>query len=181
MEGERPTPDHAARPRRVLLVRLAAWGAVLVLAVVAFNVRAGASDPDQGANGEQRNGTTSQGEGIWVVTGGDRVQEVGLTWEFACSDGSFEKVAGTFRARDLHRDGRSFWSEDEGVVGPEKDGWVEHVRSEVRGTAAPSGALSGTAAAELWLERGVERRAICRSGRVHWSIPASSPASATGE
>jgi hypothetical protein len=172
MEGERAMPDDAARLRRVFLVRIAAWGTVLVLAVIAFNVRAGASGPDQGANGAQRNGTTSQGDGVWAVVDGDRVRELGMNWELECDNGSdFESFGGTYQESDLRFDGRSFRGEDESESRTDDGGWVAHYKSELSGTSEPDGTLSGSTAAVVWFQRGAERGAVCRSGAVRWSIP----------
>lgn len=157
--------------RRVWRVRLAAWGTVLVMAVVAFNVRTGAPDPDEGANGPPRNGTTDQGEAVWAVAD-ERVREFGITWEFGCDDGTeLREFSATYRQGQLRYDGRSFRATDESRLRGGRDGWVPHVRSELSGRPGPSGELSGHASAVLWFQRGTERGPLCRSGRVGWSIP----------
>ena len=172
MEGQPPTTDHAAALRRVFLVRLAAWGAVLALAVIAFNVRGGTSDPEQGANGEQRDGLTSQGAGMWAVVDGKRVRELGMTWRVECDNGEeLDTFSGTFHTSDLSHEGRTVRAEDERELPGEGDGWVAHVKTELTGELEPTGNLSGHSTAVVWFQRGVERGTVCRSGRVSWSIP----------
>jgi hypothetical protein len=164
--------DEAATARGTWRIRLAAWGAVLVLAVVAFNVRAGAApDVDNGANGEQRNGTTSQGQAIWAVVDGDRVRELSVTWEFTCDGGGeLEPFGGTFRSGDFSYDGREFTIEDRSELPESEDGWVAHVKVELGGRSEADGGASGDSAAVMWFQRGDERGAVCRSGPVSWSV-----------
>jgi hypothetical protein len=176
MEGEVPPQfDEATVHRRIWIVRMAAWGTVLVLAVIAFNLRAGASaGTEHGANGPQLNGRTSQGQPIWAVMEGDRVREVDLTWHFECEGGgSLEPWGGTFRDSTDHfaYDGREFSVNDQGELPESPDGWVAHVKVELNGRADPGGGASGSSAAVMWFERGTERGAVCRSGRVAWSVP----------
>jgi hypothetical protein len=173
MEGDCPTPHDAATLRRVFLVRLAAWGTVLVLAVIAFNVRAGASGgTEQGANGEQRNGTTSQHRGMWAVVDGERVRELGMTWDLECDNGShFKSFSGTYHESDLRFDGRSLRGDDESESRADDDGWVAHYKSELSGTVGSDGSIAGDSAAVAWFQRGTERGAVCRSDPVGWSVP----------
>jgi hypothetical protein len=172
--GERPPLDEAAVHRRVFLVRLAAWGTVLILAVVAFNLRAGASPAtDHGANGPQVNGRTSQGRPIWAVMEGDRVREIDITWGFTCDNGGeLEPWGGTFRdsTDEFDWNGNEFSFEDRAELPPNESGWVTHVKVDVRGRGE-DGRASGDSGAVMWWERDGERGTVCRSGRVTWSIP----------
>jgi hypothetical protein len=159
--------------RNVWRVRFAAWGTVLVLAVVAFNLRAGAStDVENGANGDQVNGTTNQGRAIWAVMEGERVRELGMTWEFECEDGSeLEPFGATFHSADVHHDGKRFRIADEREFPEDPDGWVAHVKVELGGRSEPAGTVSADSAAVMWFQRGAERGVVCRSGPVSLSIP----------
>jgi hypothetical protein len=152
-----------------LHVRLAAWGTVLVLAAIAFNVRAGSGDVDQGANGPQLNGRTSQGLPIWAVLDqeGERVREIRMVWKVRCEDGQAIDPVGLV-ARDSvksfrHRAGGFTFGEtrefDEG------DGWTSTVRSRIDG-----GRSGGTASAEVRFEQSGVDGFTCRSGRVRWSV-----------
>jgi hypothetical protein len=151
-------------------VRLAAWGTVLLLAVVAFNVRAGAGEEvDQGANGAQLNGRTSQDLPIWAVLDedGERVREIRMVWKVRCDEGARIKPFGLV-ARDSVRGFRSRagWFEfadtrrfDEGR------GWTSIVRSRIQG-----GTGGGTASVEIRFQQGDVDGFTCRSGRVSWSV-----------
>lgn len=170
MEPERPVGVR----RRVWMVRLAAWGTVLVLAVIAFNLRAGSSTGDyQGANGEQLNGSTAQKQAIWAVMDGDKVRELDITWRFECDNGGeIEPWGGTFRDATDHFEwhGSEFSFEDEGELPRTDEGWVPRVRVEVSGRGE-EGHASGESGAVMWWKRGRERGTVCRSGRVSWSVP----------
>src|SRR3712207_6366219 len=112
--------------RRVWPVRLAAWGTVLVLAVIAFNVRAGADRIEHGANGAQVNGETSQRLPIWAVVGDERVREMRMVWRFDCDNGrELEAFGVTLRdsVDGFTFSGREFDFEDEREP-PATDGWV---------------------------------------------------------
>lgn len=152
-----------------LHVRLAAWGTVLVLAVIAFNVRAGSGDVDQGANGPQLNGRTSQGLPIWAVLDeeGERVREIRMVWKVRCEDGQAIDPVGLV-ARDSvdgfkRRGGGFAFAEtrefDEG------DGWTSTVRSRIEGASA-----SGTASVEIAFRQSDVDGFTCRSGPVRWSV-----------
>ncbi len=154
------------------LVRLAAWGTVLVMAVVAFNVRTGASAPDR--RGELRNGRTDERAPVWAVVDGETVQELGITWDFECEDGTeLRKFSATFGPGQLRREGRQFRATEGSTLREAPDGWVPHVRSELSGRVETGGTVTGTSEALLWFQRGSERGAVCRSGPVSWTIPAT--------
>ncbi|HEX8648592.1 MAG TPA: hypothetical protein VF715_16985 [Thermoleophilaceae bacterium] len=152
-----------------LHVRLAAWGTVLVLAVVAFNLRTGAADVDHGANGPQLNGRTSQGLPIWAVldSDGQRVREIRMVWRVRCDGGNAIDPVGLvarasadgFRRRDggfAFAQTREF---DEG------DGWTSRVRSRIDGSAT-----SGTASVEVRFRQHDVEGFTCRSGPIRWSV-----------
>ena len=179
MEPERPEtqagPDEAALQRRVFMVRMAAWGTVLLLAVIASNLRAGSSDgADQGANGSQLNGRTSQGLPIWAVVDGTRVHEIRMTWHFDCGDdGELEPFGGTFREStdEFEFDGRRFEVEVDDDFPEGADGWTAHLKAEIAGSTSGEGRASGTSSAVMWFTRGSERGSTCHSERVRWSLP----------
>jgi hypothetical protein len=151
-----------------LHVRLLAWGTVLVVAAIAFNVRAGAGpDVDHGTNGPQLNGHTSQGQPIWAVVEDGRVREIRMVWEVRCDEGARIKPFG-LTARDSVKGfrGHEGWFTfadtrrfDEG------DGWTSTARSRITGDAT-----GGTAAVEIRFEQGDVDGFTCRSGPVRWSL-----------
>ena len=153
---------------RPLHVRLAAWGTVLVLAVVAFNLRAGAADDvDHGANGPQLNGRTSQRQPIWSVLEDGRVREIRMVWEMRCADGSRLEPFGV-TARDSvesfrHHDGGFSFTERRDL--PHADGSIANVEARIEGTAT-----RGTSSAEIRFRRDGKAGATCRSGPVRWSV-----------
>lgn len=167
-----PDAREASFQRRVFLVRLAAWSTVLVLAVIAFNIRAGANPPDQGANGLQLNGTTEQGQPLWVVTDGENVRGIDLKWKLRCDNGeTIQSWGGTFRAGtdEFDFDGPRFSIEDR-HTSDATDGWTVHVDVKGRGEAKAGGKRAvGTASAVMRFERDGQRGAECRSGQVSWS------------
>lgn len=174
--AEPPVLDEATVQRRVFMVRMAAWGTVLVLAVIAFNLRAGASTgTEHGANGPQLNGRTSQGQTIWAVVADERVREIEMNWRFECDNGGeLEPFGGTFRDSTdrFDYDGRSFSEEVDDDLPESADGWTAHLKAEIDGEVEADGTtVSGTSAAVMWFTRGRERGATCRSGPVRWSIP----------
>lgn len=149
-------------------VRLAAWGTVLVLAAVAFNVRAGAGDEvENGANGPQRNGRTSQGQPIWAVVEDGRVREIRMVWEVRCDEGARIDPFG-LTARDSVE---SFKHDDSGFTFAEVrkfhegDGWTSNVRSRIEGSA-----WTGTASLEIRFRQDDVDGFTCRSGPVRWSL-----------
>jgi hypothetical protein len=160
----------AAVQRRIFLVRLAAWGTVLVLAAIAFNLRAGAAEPDNGANGPQLNGETSQKLPIWAVVSDDSVREIEMNWRLECDNGDdVDSWGGTFRAGtdEFDSDGRRFNVKDR-FERDATDGWTVHVKVELSGSTKTGDRAEGTAAAVMWFQRGDERGAECRSGVVKW-------------
>ena len=169
--------DRAGSQRRVLLVRLAAWGTVLVLAVVAFNVRSGASGrtTEHGANGEQVNGETSQGMPIWAVVGDGRVREIRMAWRFECDNGGeLEPFGVTLRdsVDGFEFRGREFSFEDERELPPSEDGWVGTASVSVSGETREGGVVAGESSASMRFNRGSETGATCRSDTVRWSVGA---------
>jgi hypothetical protein len=167
--------DEASVQRRVFVVRMAAWGTVLLLAVIAFNLRAGASaDTDQGANGPQVNGRTSQGQAIWSIADREQVREIQMSWQFKCEGGGrLEPFGGTFRDSTDHfdYDGAKFKVAIEDEMPQGKDGWTAHLKAEVGGEVHADGQAVGTSAAVMWFTRTGQRGAVCRSGPVRWSTP----------
>lgn len=166
--------DQAARHRRVLLVRLAAWGTVLVLAVVAFNVRSGATArvTEHGANGDQLNGETSQGMPIWAVSADGRVREVRMVWRFECDNGGeLDPFGVTFRdsVNGFEFDGREFSFADERELPATDDGWVATASVSVSGRTRDDGTIAGESSATMRFERGSDSGATCRSGPVDWA------------
>jgi hypothetical protein len=153
-----------------LHVRLLAWGAVLVVAAIAFNVRAGAGDEvDNGANGPQLNGRTSQGQPIWAVLDqdGERVREIRMIWKVRCDGGGRVDPFG-LTARDSVRGFRSHdgWFAFADVRRfDEGGGWTSTVRSRITGDAA-----GGTAAVEIRFEQSDVDGYTCRSGPIGWSL-----------
>jgi hypothetical protein len=157
--------------RRVWPVRLAAWGTVVVLAVVAFNVRTGAGRTEYGANGAQVNGETSQRMPIWAVVGDGRVREMRMAWRFDCDNDAEVRGFGvtlrdsvdgfTFR-------GRRFGFEDEREI-PSADGWTARATVSVTGRTDRRGGAAGRSSATVRFSRGAVRGATCRSGPVRWS------------
>jgi hypothetical protein len=168
-----PSPDEASVQRRIFLVRLAAWGTVLLLAVVAFNVRAGRSDAEHGANGPQVNGRTSQGLPIWAVTEDGRIREIRMVWRFEC-DNDGELGAFGLTLRDSvdgfeRRDGGWTYDEDDDL--PTSDhGWVAHIAVSANGRAAPDETHSGESSAVMSFTRGATKGATCHSGPVNWWV-----------
>ena len=166
--------DEAAVQRRVFVVRMAAWGTVLLLAVIAFNLRAGSTEADQGFNGPQVNGSTSQGQAIWAASDGDRVREIRMTWAFECdTGGELEPFGGTFRdsTDEFEYDGSRFRVEVDDDFPEGADGWTAHLKAEIDGDTSGEGRASGTTSAVMWFTRGKERGATCQSERVRWSVP----------
>lgn len=166
--------DEAAAQRRVFLVRLAAWGTVLVLAVLAFTLRSGASGRtvEQGANGDQVNGLTSQRVPIWAVVGDGRVRELRMAWRFDCdSGGDLDPVGITLRdsVDGFEFRGREFSYEDERDFPPSEDGWVATVKVSVSGRLSEGRGVQGESSAVMRFNRGSEPGATCRSGDVSWS------------
>jgi hypothetical protein len=165
-----PEARQAAIQRRIFLVRLAAWGTVLVLAAIAFNLRAGASEPDNGANGPQLNGETDQKLPIWAVVGDGQVREIEMRWRAECDNGDdVDSWGGTFRAEtdEWDANGRRFTVKDR----YERDatgGWTAYVKVELTGEAKSEGRAEGEGAVVMWFQRGKERGTECRSGVVRW-------------
>lgn len=153
-----------------LHVRLAAWGTVLVLAAVAFNLRTGAADDvDHGANGPQLNGHTSQGQPIWAVLDADgrRVREIRMVWKVRCDGGEQVDPFGLV-ARDSvdgfrRRDGGFSFAQTRDF--DEGDGWTSTVRSRIDG-----GTTSGTASVEIRLRQNDVDGFTCRSGPIRWAV-----------
>lgn len=148
-----------------LHIRLAAWGTVLVLAAVAFNLRVGSADEvEQGANGPQVNGRTSQGEPIWAVLDDGRVREIRMQWAMRCDGGRRLDRFG-LTARDVkQQDGGFTFTQtrhfDEG------GGWTSRLRSRIEGSAS-----RGTASVEIRFSQGDVDSFTCRAGPVRWTIP----------
>jgi hypothetical protein len=161
--------------RRVWLVRVAAWGTVLVLAALAFNLRSGATARvvENGANGDQVNGETSQGVPIWAVVDGGRVREIRMVWRFECDNGGeLEPFGVTLRDSVDGFDfrGREFSFAEERELPASEDGWVARASVDVSGERRDGGALAGEASAVMRFTRGSERGTTCRSGPVQWHI-----------
>jgi hypothetical protein len=150
-----------------LHVRLAAWGTVLVLAAVAFNVRTGAAeDAGHGANGPQLNGRTSQGAPIWAVVE-DGVREIRMVWKLRCESGAQVDPVGLVAREGVdgfRRRGGGFTFADTREF-DEGDGWTSTVRSRIDG-----GASSGTASVEVRFRQGDVDGFTCRSGRIRWAV-----------
>lgn len=160
-------------PRRSLRIRLAAWGTVLVMAVLAFTLRAGATDEvDHGANGPQLDGRTAQGQPIWAVLEDGRVREIRMVWELRCDDGSRLDPFGV-QARDgvesFRHERRGFTFEERRDL-PRGDGSIANVHARIVGTTA----TSGTASAEIRFRRDGDDGPECRSGPVRWRVAARS-------
>jgi len=156
-------------------VRLAAWGTVLVLAVVAFNVRSGASGrtTDQGANGDQVNGETSQYMPIWAVVGNGHVREIRMAWRFDCDRGwEIDPFGVTLRdsVDGFEWNGSGFKFEDERDVRWSDDGWMAHASVKVSGRTREDGGAGGESSVVMSFSRGSEKGGTCRSGPVRWSI-----------
>jgi hypothetical protein len=167
--------DSAARHRKVLLVRLAAWGTVLLLAVVAFNLRSGATARvvENGANGAQLNGETSQGMAIWAVVEDARVREIRMVWRFECDNGGeLDPFGVTFRdsVNGFEFHGREFSFADERELPASDDGWVATASVSVSGRTTDGGDIAGESSASMRFERGADSGTTCRSGPVDWSI-----------
>ena len=161
---------EAAIHRRVFLVRLAAWGTVLVLAAIAFNLRAGATEPENGANGPQLNGETDQKLPMWAVVADGEVREIEMKWRLECDNGTdVDSWGGTFRTGtdEFDADGRSFTVRDR-FERDATDGWTAHAKIELGGRVGPGERVEGTGAAVMWFERGERRGTECRSGVVKW-------------
>jgi hypothetical protein len=145
-----------------LHVRLAAWGTVLVLALIAATVRVGADEVYEGVNGPQLNGTTSQGRAFWLVAADGRVREVRMVWRFRCEGGMRVEPLG-MTARDTgagfdQLDGGRFrFADRRHLAGRDGDGAEVDVRIE-------GDARRGTSSAEIRLAD-----ATCRSGPVRWT------------
>jgi hypothetical protein len=151
---------------RPLHVRLAAWGTVLVAAAIAATLRAGATEVDPGANGPQRNGTTSQGLPIWVVADGDGVREIRMVWRFRCDKGETIRPFGLTASEHVpgfERRDRGFHFADRRDL-PTRSGWTAKVHVTLDGTAR-----RGTSSAEVRFADGAERGPTCRSGPVRWA------------
>lgn len=148
-----------------LHIRLAAWGTVLVFAAVAFNLRVGSADEvEQGANGPQVNGRTSQGEPIWAVLADGRVREIRMQWSMRCDNGRRLDPFG-LTARDFkQQDGRFTFAQSREF--DEGDGWTSRVRSRIEGSAS-----RGTASVEIRFSQGDVGGFTCRAGPVRWTIP----------
>ena len=149
-----------------LHVRLAAWGTVLVAALLAATLRVGATDGHPGANGPQVNGTTSQGLPMWVVADGDRVREIRMAWRFRCDQGEKIRTFGVTARENVpgfDRRGGGFHFED-GRDLATRSGWTAAVQVELDG-----GAPRGTSSAEVHFTRDGESGATCRSGPVRWT------------
>jgi hypothetical protein len=172
---EHPSPEQAHVGRRTLLVRLAAWGTVLLLAALAFTLRSGASPQvEQGANGPQLNGRTDQGHPVWLVEGDGRVREIRMVWALDCdNDSGLDAYGVTFRdsVDGFAYDGDGFEYAGERDLPAGDDGWVAHAKVSVDGRLASGGAHRGRSSAELTFTRRGTRGVTCRSGRVSWSIP----------
>lgn len=170
-----PAPDEATLQRRVFMVRMAAWGTVLVLAVIAFNMRAGASaGTDQGANGPQVNGRTSEGQPIWSISEGGKVREIEMSWQFKCDGGGdLTPFGGTFRdsTDGFEYDGARFSASVEDELRQGSDGWTPHLKARIDGETHADGRTTGTSAAVMWFTRDGESGATCRSKPVGWSTP----------
>ena len=156
---------------RPLHVRLAAWGTVLVMAGLAFTLRAGATEEvDHGANGAQLDGRTSQGQPIWAVLEDGRVREIRMVWELRCDGGARLKPLGV-NARDsvasFRHDGDGFSFEERRDF-PDSDGWIANVHARIDGRTA----TSGTASAAVRFRRDGEDGAQCASGPVRWRVAA---------
>lgn len=151
-------------------VRLLAWGTVLVVAAIAFNVRAGAgNEVDNGANGPQLNGRTSQGIPIWAVLDedGERIREIRMAWRVRCDGGQRIDPFG-LTARDSVRGFRThgdWFAFADTRRFDEGDGWMSTVRSRITGDAA-----SGTAFVEIAFRQSDVDGFTCRSGPVRWSL-----------
>lgn len=151
-------------------VRLAAWGTVLVVAAIAFNVRAGAGhEVENGANGPQLNGRTSQGIPIWAVLGedGEHVREIRMAWRVRCDEGRRIEPFGLV-ARDSVKGFRShgdWFAFADTRRFHEGDGWISTVHSRITGDAA-----SGTASVEIRFRQNDVDGFTCRSGPVRWSV-----------
>lgn len=156
-------------------MRLAAWGTVLVLAAVAFNLRSGATARvvENGANGDQVNGETSQGVPIWAVVDEDRVREIRMAWRFDCDNGGRLAPFGvTFRdsVHGFEFRGREFSFADEQELPASEDGWVAVASVSVSGETSEDGRIEGESSVVMRFSRGAERGTTCRSGPVQWHI-----------
>jgi hypothetical protein len=152
-----------------LHVRLAAWGTVLVLAAVAFNLRTGAADEvEQGANGPQLNGRTSQGQPIWAVAEDGRVREIRMVWKVRCEDGAQVDPVGLIARRGVdgfRPRGASGFTFADSHEFDEGDGWTSTVRSRIEGTGS-----RGTASVEVRFRQRDVDGFTCRSGQIRWSV-----------
>ena len=172
---QRVREAHMAAARRVLKVRLAAWGTVLVMAVGAFTLRAGASTaPDNGANGPQVNGVTEQSKGIWSVSDGDRIRELRMVWRFACENGGELTFGMTLRdsVDNFRYRGERFEFTTEEDLPPGGDGWVAHISARIDGELRGAGSSAGASEATMTFRRGEQQGTTCRSGPVRWTIGA---------
>jgi hypothetical protein len=103
--------SEATARRTVFLLRFGIWVLVVVLAVVAFHLRAVRAAQGEHEPSRQLNGVTSQGMPIWATVDGGRVVTVQMNWRASCrhETGSFPWPATFSEPADAFvRDGRRF-------------------------------------------------------------------------
>jgi hypothetical protein len=171
MDQGHPPIDEAAAKRMVLIVRLVIYSVVALLAVGAFALRSSrASSTEQnGADGPQLNGRTSQGLGIWAIVDDGKVRRLRMAWAYTCDNGaSLAPFGGTFAPDDS--DGKRFWADDEEDLDP-AGGWQLHLATHFKGEVKDGDrVVEGEAqAVATWVMNG-RVRATCRSGPVSWRV-----------
>ncbi|MEA2396766.1 MAG: hypothetical protein QOK25_322 [Thermoleophilaceae bacterium] len=163
-------------PRRlVLLVRLAVYGTVLLLALGVYFLSLGHDAPAVASPGRQMTGNTSQGlTRVWAVNNGGHIDGVHIVWKLRCTNGAtwpaplgvaFHDPADRFR-----RDGRTFSVSSEFAYAP-KGGWIAYaiVRADGMLHADGRSAHGQSASVVKWISATTGRTgATCSSGPVSW-------------
>ena len=157
---------------RVLLMRVALYGAVLAVGAALLSARAGADDERAFAGGppvRSLYGDTSEGAQAMAKVRAGRVEHLMLRWEMRCSRDR-SPAPSTITFHSFQRDGRGF-SVSRGQELAFRDGTTLRYRPAVTGRLAADGrSASGRGAlVETWYRDGrvIDR---CRSGDVSWSV-----------